>query len=208
MTNTDTSELSAQDPRMGVAIAVQTAKAVVAGVSPDQMDDPTPCDAYTVRELMGHLIVAFQRLEMVGRRHQGDWGPLVASGIADDGYGAALDEVAQAIHQAWQDDTLLDEVLVLPFAEMPGAFALGMYVGEYLTHTWDLAAATGQTVEWPDMIVAPSLEGLKMGLPAEARQDPEMPFGTVVEVPADAPLIEQLAAWSGRNPADWPSAVR
>jgi len=99
-------------------------------------------------------------------------------------------------------------------ATMTGAEVLSMYVSEITTHTWDLATATGQKPVWDDEVCrlglaamhrdlpmadrTPMWEAFRAHAPANLQFDP--PFANAVAVPADAPLIDQLVAWTGRQP--------
>lgn len=70
-------------------------------------------------------------------------------------------------------------------------------------------------MRWDDDVLEVAYEAIRQGIPAEARESafeavretmPEeyqgwsAPFGDVVEVPDDAPLIDRLVAWNGRTP--------
>jgi len=87
------------------------------------------------------------------------------------------------------------------------------YISEVLLHTWDLTRALGRTdVSWDDQAVAFALDSMRPILPAEGRAAifEEMgrqmggafpaPFAEAVKLPAGAPLIDQLVAYSGRQP--------
>ena len=108
-----------------------------------------------------------------------------------------------------------NRTVVLPWATMTGAEMLGMYVSEITTHTWDVATATGQDPDvgrcrvpawrsrrctaicrWPT--ATPMWEAFKAHAPANFQFDP--PFANAVAVPVDAPLIDQLVGWTGRQP--------
>ena len=70
-------------------------------------------------------------------------------------------------------------------------------LSEMLTHTWDLARATGQRMVADDIDVDAVLAGMKHTLKPETRQSsfaPEMP------APNEAPPIDRLAAFLGRQP--------
>jgi len=111
-------------------------------------------------------------------------------------------------HNGRPDPTRLGATFELPWATMPGAAVVASYTAEILTHAWDLAAATEQKVDWPsDEVIEPVLEGLKFGLGEDGRDDPFVPFSPVVEIADDAPAIERLAAYSGRDPKAWPSTI-
>ncbi|MBO0821337.1 MAG: maleylpyruvate isomerase N-terminal domain-containing protein [Nocardiopsaceae bacterium] len=74
---------------------------------------------------------------------------------------------------------------------------------EIVLHGWDLAAATGQTPEFPDEIAATVLDRLDHERAAD--QDGEWYGGPV---PAPGPsLLDQAVARSGRDP-DWRPAGR
>jgi len=202
------------DPRPEFWTALDTARSVVAGIRVDQLDDPTPCAQYDVRALTGHLVSVLERLAVIGRG--GDpFGADVMTGVADADWVAEFDRCAADLRQVWADDSLLERVLRLPWTELPGAIALTIYVNEITVHTWDLATATGQRPEWDDAAIALAFDAIQRGLPAEDRQaqydevgatmDEDKqgfapPFADVVEVPADAPLLDRLVAWNGRQP--------
>lgn len=190
------------DPRPGLFAALELATSVTRGVDVSQADGRTPCSEFSVADLMGHLVGVFRRIDLIGQR-QGASGilPNVADVPLVD-TGGELAVLVERIAESWSDDSLLGDILTLPFGQVPGAVAAGMYTSELLTHSWDLAVATGQEVDWPVPLVEGALLGMRMGLPAEPRGD-EIPFGEVVPVADDAPAIEGLVAWVGRDPSAW-----
>jgi uncharacterized protein (TIGR03086 family) len=121
---------------------------------------------------------------------------------------------AAELTDVWSDDALLQSTVVLPWATMTGAEMLAMYTSEITTHTWDLAKATGQQPAWDDSVCqlaldtmhrdlpladrAPIWEAFKANAPANFQFD--APFANAVAVSNDAPLIDQLVAWTGRQP--------
>jgi uncharacterized protein (TIGR03086 family) len=93
-------------------------------------------------------------------------------------------------------------MLVLPFATLPGAISLAIYVSEVTVHTWDLATALGVRVDWDDAVVSGALLAMEQALPPSQRgADNGVPFGDVVPTPDDAPAIDRLVAWVGRDPS-------
>jgi len=194
------------DPRPLFAIAARTATAVIDGVTPDQLDRPTPCAAFVVRDLLDHLVLVAPRIASLGRG--------TPDYSSDDGgtAGWTLTEISSAFstqiaaaEAAWVDPESLTRMLTLPWATMPGADVLRMYLSELTVHTWDLARGTGQHPEWDPTVVTESLAFMKVALPPEIRgdaDDAEVPFAPVIETTDGAPLIDQLVAWTGRNP-DW-----
>ena len=78
--------------------------------------------------------------------------------------------------------------------------AAAAYMQELTVHAWDLAYTTGQTGALDQRLAAASLDVARRIMPAEGRGGP-VPFGPVVEVPADADPYRQLAGWLGRDAA-------
>ena len=188
------------DPRPAFATAVGTAVDAMGAVRPDQLSGPTPCTEFDVATLLGHLLSVLRRVAAVGRGESPFSVPQVSTDVPDDGWGAAARAAADDVLAVWTDDALLDRELTLPYGTHRGAVALATYTGELSTHTWDLAAATGQSPAWDDAAVAVGLAGTHHVLPAEGRGE-FIPFAPAVPVAADAPLIDRLVAWQGRDPA-------
>jgi uncharacterized protein (TIGR03086 family) len=188
------------DPRPAFATAVGLAVDAMSAVSPDQFSDPTPCTEFDVRALLGHLLSVLRRVAAVGRGEPPFSVPQVSTDVPDDGWGAAARAAADDVLAVWTDDALLDRELTLPYGTHRGAVALATYTGELSTHTWDLAAATGQSPTWDDDALAVGLVGTHHILPAEGRGG-RIPFAPVVPVPDDASPIDRLVAWQGRDPA-------
>jgi uncharacterized protein (TIGR03086 family) len=73
-------------------------------------------------------------------------------------------------------------------------------VGELVTHGWDLAVATGRRHLLDDDLAAGALPATVAKIPADHRGE-DVPFGPVVPVADDAPAIDRLVGWLGRDPA-------
>lgn len=218
MTNTEevrtSIPLADDDPRTLFGRAVAAGSSVIAAVHPGQLDDPTPCEAFDVRQLIGHLVGVLERVATIGRGED-PFGPQPELEVGDDAWLAAWTDAAHRVQAAWSDDAKLGQVVDLPWSHLSAGETLtSTYLSEVTLHTWDLATATSQQPAWDAHVVSVALDGLKKILPADraevfaqAREamPPEMrdfedPYGPVVEVGHDAPLIEQLVAWSGRRP--------
>jgi uncharacterized protein (TIGR03086 family) len=93
----------------------------------------------------------------------------------------------------------LDGTVPFGKGEIPAKGACGILSIEFLVHAWDYAAAVGHEIDAPQ-----PLSEYVLGL---ARQiiRPELRgtagFDDPVDVPADAGALEQLVAFTGRNPA-------
>ena len=198
------------DPRPILDRALATGGAVVAAVRPDQLTDPTPCTEMDVRTMLSHLIGVLGRIAALGNGE--DPFAVTEAPVADDGWADAWRAAGTRAAEAWADDAVLDRPMALPWIQGSGAEILTSYFSELTVHTWDLAVAIGHQPEWDDEAVAAAL-GARQVLPAENRralfeeisaamglEEVAIPFAEAVPVPDDAPAIDRLVAWNGRDP--------
>ncbi|WP_326654836.1 MULTISPECIES: TIGR03086 family metal-binding protein [unclassified Streptomyces] len=187
------------DPRPDLAKAVAMAGRTLAAVRPDQFDGPTPCAEYTVRQLSNHLVAILRRVAEIGRGGDPLSIPAIADDVADGDWSKTWDAAAREVETVWSPPTILSRPLRLPFGTLPGAAAAIVYTSEFTLHTWDLATATGQCPSWDPAVLAVSLAAMRRAVPAEPRGG-QVPFAAVVDIDADAPDIDRLVAWYGRQP--------
>jgi uncharacterized protein (TIGR03086 family) len=203
------------DPRMLFARAVTTAGRTIGAVRADQLDGPTPCDDYDVRAMLGHLVAVLGRVAVMGEQGDPFTVPQVVVGVADDAWLAAWQDAAHHVQAAWSDDAALEREVTLPWAQLPGRGILAMYTNEVSVHTWDLATATGQQPAWDPVALDVALVAVRRALPAGDREQefahlraslpPHVaaggpPFRNAVPVADDAPVIDRLVAYNGRQP--------
>ena len=202
--------LAPTDPRFVFALAVRTGTDVMAHVTPEVADRPTPCDDFAVRDVAAHLVHVLERVAALGRGDDPFGVPEVVA--ADGELAARWAEAAHRVQEVWSDDAVLDRPMSLPWNQGPGGQILLGYVSEVTVHTWDLATGLGCEPAWDDRPVQVALDGAS-GLPAEGRMamfeaiskqmgfdEVQVPFKDAVPVAADAPLIDRLVAWNGRDP--------
>ena len=198
------------DPRPILDRAIAIGGAVIAGVRPEQLTDPTPCTDMDVRTLLVHLNGVLDRVAALGNGT--DPFAVVENPVADDRWADAWKASARRATDAWSDDAALERPMALPWIEGSGSEVLASYFSELTVHTWDLAVATGQQPDWDDTVIEAALEARQI-LPAENRRalyeeistamglaEVAVPFAEAVPVPDDAPAIDRLVAWNGRNP--------
>lgn len=183
----------------GFEQAVDVAKGVLGGVKPDQLDDPTPCASWKVRDLINHIVggtyffaTATNAGEFVG---DGSDAPDFASGD----YAAAYEEGSKQAVAAFGAPGALEKTVKLPFGEFTGAGFMGLATTDTLTHAWDLAKATGQNTDLAPELAAQLLEGARAGIPDAVRGDEPMPFGKEQPCPEGASAADRLAAFLGRT---------
>ncbi|MFF9091183.1 TIGR03086 family metal-binding protein [Streptomyces sp. NPDC014991] len=187
----------------GVDLGPQTriVARLAGSVTDDQLAGATPCPGLAVRNLLGHLLALSVAFRDAARKDLGvttDTSPDAV--VPDIGPGwreelpRALDELAGAWREpaAWTGGTRAGGV------DLPGVVAGAVVADELVIHGWDLARATGQDYT-PDPAALDAAHGFLLA----AAGDPDRgngPFGPVVPLPADAPLLERTVGLSGREP--------
>lgn len=181
--------------------ACATAHGILANVKPDQLDDPTPCASWKVRDLVNHVVGGSHwfasTVEAGGSESDGDDVPDFTGGD----FVAAHDQGIKASIAAFGVPGALGKPITLPFGEFPGAVFMGFATIDQFQHAWDLARATGQPSDLDPEFAAQLLAQCRqMDLENFRGPDGKAPFGPEVEVPTSAPVSDQLAGFLGRTP--------
>ena len=187
------------DPRSAFAHAAAVAGAILAEVNTKSLRRPTPCSEFDVEDLTRHLVSISHRVVAIGRGQTADSIPLDAPGVETDDLAANWLATIETQAAEWSDDRLLAQAMVLPFATLPGAIAISIYTAEVLIHAWDLATALDLAPNWDEDLATEALTTIQMGIPAEGRGE-GIPFDPVVPTAPDAPAMDRLVAWVGRQP--------
>jgi uncharacterized protein (TIGR03086 family) len=178
-------------------------EAKVAAVRPEQWGNPSPCAAWTARDVLDHIVTMHGvMLRSVGRE------PSPAPAVIDDPLAAF--RAARADVEAFLDDAgLAATECDTPAGRMTAAQQIDQVVSDDLVlHGWDLARATGQdeTIDPDDVerlwaatsAIPPALMD-KYRTPGAFGPGVEV-FGREVTVSEDAPLQDRLLGLIGRDP--------
>jgi len=131
--------------------------ALVAQVGPEQWDDPTPCTAWNVRTLVGHLIAG--RHAYCGILHgcpATELRSIMArqSEAADGDPVGACEDAVRALRAAFSEPGALERAVTHPtMGEMPGSRLLVQLVSDAVIHSWDLATAIGADPGLDDRLI-------------------------------------------------------
>jgi uncharacterized protein (TIGR03086 family) len=177
--------------------AISSTRAVLAGVTRDQLDSPTPCRSWTVAQLVDHVVGGqyFFASVAAGEPPRGR-----DRTYADGDFLAAFDEGSAAAIAAFSAPGAMEQVMHLPFGDMPGAAFIGLAATDTFTHGWDLAKATGQATDLDPALAEGLLAGSQRAIqPAFRGPDGKSPFGPEQQAPAGASNADRLAAFLGRT---------
>ncbi len=185
----------------GLATAFASTRGIVAKVTADQLDGPTPCASWDVRRLVNHIVGGSHWFAMttnagaspeVDETEDTDYAGGDTLGAYDAGIAASL--------AAFGAEGALEKMVKLPFGEFPGAAFMALATMDHFIHGWDLAKATGQSPDFDEGLAAQLLAQAQMMVPDQFRgADPEAPFGPIVEIADSATASDRLAAFLGRS---------
>jgi uncharacterized protein (TIGR03086 family) len=165
---------------------------VVAEISHDQLDEPTPCTQFTVRGVLEHMIAGATSFSAAFR---GGTAPPSGSNPTDPvaAFGQAMTGLVDAMHSP----QALDRTVAAPFGDVPGQAFARFVVLDGLVHGWDLATAIGQPYQPPEALVA-AVDIFAREAIVPAMREAGM-FAAPKEAPASATLFERLVAFTGRT---------
>ncbi|WP_225731570.1 MULTISPECIES: TIGR03086 family metal-binding protein [unclassified Nocardia] len=180
-------------PEFDMEQAADALARVVGGITEAQLDEPTPCSDFTVRQLLAHTSDAVDALRRLAAREQvsapskelpADWRDLIPTQL-------------KGLVIAWREPAAWDGDVEVFGGTRPASAWARIALDELVVHGWDLAVATGQQFD-----CAPSdlevLQGWWQNVPAEGM--PGM-FAPAVPVPDDASALDRVIARSGRSPS-------
>lgn len=171
--------------------AFQHTHGIIAGVRTGQYNDPTPCEEWTVRDLLDHTIgvVAGLGVAAAGQAPSGEFE--LSSDPA-----AQFKQAAAAALAAWQAPGVLDRIIDGPAGPMLGHVLAGINLMDTATHAWDLATATGQSSGLPDDVAEAAMEASRQIVSPEIRPGR---FGPELTASKNAGATERLVAFLGRK---------
>ncbi|MEQ1699750.1 MAG: TIGR03086 family metal-binding protein [Ilumatobacteraceae bacterium] len=199
------------DPRQLFATATTTAGDLIATIADNELHLATPCDGFDVAGLLGHLEIVLRRVITLADGSDPMAMPETVPTPAD-GWHANWLRWTDHVAAAWADPAKLDEIMTLPWVTGPGGALLGTYTAELTVHTWDVARAVGREVAWDEQVLTAAVAAYQRVLPEPNRDDRfagmrehmpagwQPPFRNAVDLPADAPTIDRIVAWTGRQP--------
>ncbi|WP_197502037.1 TIGR03086 family metal-binding protein [Mycobacterium sp. E2733] len=179
-----TDELHSAEDTLGVL------QRVLHPIAADDLSRPTPCAEFDVAQLTDHLLNSITAL-----------GGMVGAEIPERTEGDSVERqvvaAARPALDAWHRHGL-DGCVPFGKGELPAKSACAVLSVEFLVHAWDYAVAVGHEIHAPE-----PLSEYVLGLAREVIR-PEFRggagFDDPVDVPEDAGALEQLVAFTGRNP--------
>ncbi|MBP2705374.1 TIGR03086 family protein [Microbispora sp. RL4-1S] len=178
---------------------------VVAGIGVDGWDLPTPCEKWSVTQVLQHA--AGDQAAFTAAVTGGAWpseDPFSPSGHIDGDPLAYLARILETSAAAWAEVGDEDEQVPTPLPQgvLPAWLASGACAMDAAVHAWDIAVATGQ----PSPLSEDAARSLRTV--AIAIVEPLRAYGAYAPALDPAPQageVETLLGFLGRR-ADWTAA--
>jgi uncharacterized protein (TIGR03086 family) len=152
-------------------------------VAPDALNKPTPCEQWTVRELVDHIVAAPARFAAMMRGQSVDWS--AATPAANSDPVVAFRSHADDLLQAWRSDG----------AASGGS--LDWQCAELAVHTWDLATALGRSsAEFDAEAAERGYAFMQANLTSDNRG---AAFAGARTAPEGSDAYQRIAAFAGRS---------
>jgi uncharacterized protein (TIGR03086 family) len=172
----------------------QTAK-LVAGLTPAELDAPSPCAGWDVRATLNHLLGTIWMFTLV---NQGQFADQDAGDVIGDDATLAVTAAAKENLAGWRQPGAFEGDRSYVFGTIPAAAAAMLNLGEVVAHNWDVSRGTGQ-----ELVIDPAVGQMvydwAVSIPLDDLRD-HGAFGPEVTVAARAPIVDRLVGLLGRQP--------
>ncbi|WP_405489804.1 TIGR03086 family metal-binding protein [Nocardia sp. NBC_00511] len=186
------------------ARAVRTSIDIVSRLHLDDLDAPTPCAGWALRDLLEHMIAQHRGFAAAAHGEGGiaAWKP---QPLSADPIGEYRDAAEQVL-AAFAEPGALQRQMPLPEIQggivIPASLGVSFHFIDYVVHAWDVARSLDVPVDFDaDLLTAalPVAEAVPRG---EAREVPGASFAPLIETPG-ASGLDRILAVLGRSPG-WP----
>jgi uncharacterized protein (TIGR03086 family) len=175
---------------------------LMADIRPEQFADPTPCPDFDVAALRAHVLgwVTYFAAAFADPDGSGDRPDPKSTEVPEDPQAAAdVVRAAAAKIAVAVDGGVAERSVLMVQSSMPGDSMLRMALWEYLMHGHDLAAAVGRP--WnPPLAAAENALAFAPNMLTDEYRGVGKDFGPIVAVSEDAPALDRLLGFSGRDP--------
>jgi uncharacterized protein (TIGR03086 family) len=175
---------------------------IVEAVPDDAVGRPTPCERYTVGDLLDHIGGFALAFTAAAAKQPLEGGPSGDAANLDADWRIRIPRDVLTLAEAWRDPVTWTGMTGAGGVELPGEVAGIVALDELVIHGWDLARATGQ----PAAYDGPELEAVYAMVQQFRSSGIEGLFGPPVAVPDDAPVLDRILGLAGRDPSWQPPA--
>jgi uncharacterized protein (TIGR03086 family) len=177
------------DEISAVSTALSAIDDVLTRIGDHDLDRPTPCRDFKVRDLAEHLLDFVTRL-----------GAAAGIDVPETGTGGIRDRIvtaASTLIARWQHRGL-DGTVDFAGRTLPDRLALGIFALELTVHGWDFATAMHRPLAVTESHASSVLTLAHQTLTPQSRANAG--FDAPIPIDDQAPALDRLVAFTGRNP--------
>ncbi len=179
---------------------------LIAGVTPQRWEDPTPCAGWRVADLLAHVLGQYHGFALAASGKPVSVEAFIPRPTSPEELAADYAAAAELVTAAFGEDGVLERRFYLPEIRDGGSFpataAIGFHLVDEVVHAWDLARSIAMPVDFDTEVLQAAL--------SVARQVPDDPasrgdgaaFGPGSDPGPGRPALDRIVALLGRNP-DW-----
>jgi uncharacterized protein (TIGR03086 family) len=179
------------DPRTQLDEILPRLNELVAPLDETQLDAPTPCANFAVRNILEHMVGGATMFAAVFR------GETPSDVAPPTDLVAAFPVAMAALRAAVDTPGALERSIPAPIGDVTGETFARFVAMDGLVHGWDIATATGKPYDPPAGIVAAVDAFARRALTDDMRDGDT--FAAPVAPPAGASPLIQLVAFTGRH---------
>jgi uncharacterized protein (TIGR03086 family) len=188
------------------ALAVQASVQVVSLARFADLARPTPCEAWTLAELLAHMTAQHNGFAAAATGDGADlvrWqtGAPAADPVGEYASAAARVMAAFGVPGVLDRDFTLPEIS--PQLRFPAEQAIGFHLVDYVVHGWDVARTLGLRYDLEPALLAAALPVARSVPDGQNRRRPGASFAPRVTVTRGS-MLDHIVAQLGRRPS-WPS---
>jgi uncharacterized protein (TIGR03086 family) len=175
---------------------------LLAKVSDNQLDDPTPMPAYRVRELVDHIGGLAKAFVAAARKDIGEISeqtPDDPSRPLPEDWRSSIPRDLETLAQAWTDPQAWEGMTRIAGNDSPGEVVGLVVTDELVVHGWDLAQAIGAEYDAEPALIAGAKQFLEMFVSDDMPAGDSVAFGPPRPVPSDATPLQEVLAMCGRD---------
>jgi len=189
------------DPLRILDLAQTRAASVIASVRDEQLDLPTPCDEWSVRDVINKLVASTLLFASFGRREEGD--PTLdlinpKDLIGEDPLGV-FTQASSSCREAWRSTGALDGMATSTIGEAKARSVLNARIFDTTVLSWDISSACNFPYLIDEEHATYALRIAQALVPAVRSHNKER-YKDPVAIDEDATTLTKLIAVTGRDP--------
>src|SRR3954464_4360667 len=180
---------------------VEQLKSLLASVGDAELDQPTPCPLFTVRDVIAHVGGFAQAFTAAGRKERSDLVEHAPTGdpapLPTD-WRTRIPRDLDTLAEVWRDPSAWEGMTRIAAMDAPAEMVGATVADEIVVHTWDITRATGRDYPPDPHLIEAAKAFLNAFASPDAPAGDDVPFGPSRPTPSGATSVEEVVALAGR----------